>query len=759
MSHEIFEQNLAALLRRSYRPALPTPLFRDRLRLRFLAELERRHRPRRPVPRLALVLVAALVLALAALRFLAPEAPATRDELVAGGAVALGFPDGSWRAADEEELFHGHRVSSATLDVATPSARGLELLVADGRLSLAAASRLELALEPAPRARLLLGAAEFRTGALHRALVPGVELALGGLAGAADPELSALGAREDLAPTRATAPDLPPAAEARTVRGRVVRAADGAPVRNFTVGLLRERLGNATYPPVTRAFESVDGTFEWRAAPAGKQRVYVHAEGFALAALGEHELERGVTLEARLEEGLTLTGSVRDAEGQPIAGALVLAEDEVPTDGLFFTAAEGAYWLPVHARSGPDGRFELRHVGPGAHVLRASAEGFAPAWKAQARPASEHTLELGRGGTLVGLVTGADGGPLSGAEVVVVAMEQPALPRTNFAHTVTDLEGRYRIEHLPAVTMIAVLLRDGRPDVRPLQVLEGAEMAVNFETPLAGLRLTGRLLDGEGRPLALQNLGLFDREQATWNSDWIASTTDDQGRYLFAGLEPGDYLVFLIDELGRGLRCVDGFRLSDELLAHERDIRVPSCELELRLRSERDGTPIEGAALVLEYLDPDGSEHFAALGVSRPDGSFRFVQQRPGRYRASAYPGDGRHGYRSNALVELGAEPAALELALPPGGSVTVQVRTSDGRPLARARVLFLAEDGLEHNFSQVPETDSAGLFRAVGLVPGAYRVRVALAGYRPLEQPFSFELGPEVRLELVLDSLPDAPR
>jgi hypothetical protein len=338
-------------------------------------------------------------------------------------------------------------------------------------------------------------------------------------------------------------------------------------------------------------------------------------------------------------------------------------------------------------------------------------------------------------------------------------MEQPSLSRTNFALARTDLEGRYRLEHLPALTLIAVLMRDGRPDVRPLQMLDGAEVTIDFETSLAGLRLTGRVLDAEGRPLALQNIGLFDRKKATWNSEWIASTTNREGQYLFEGLAPGDYLVFLIDELGRGLRCVDGFTLSDELLLHERDIRVPRGELGVRLRSEQEDTPIAGAAVVLEYLDPEGDTHFSAMGVSGADGTFHFVEQRPGRYRLVAYPTDGRHGFLLIPMVELRSEPTTLELELPPGGSVTVRVRSSDGRPVARARVLFAATDGLEHNFSQVPETDSDGLFRAVGLTRGRYVVRVALDGYRPLERPFDFELDPESRLELTLDPLPAVPR
>ncbi|MEQ1894867.1 MAG: carboxypeptidase-like regulatory domain-containing protein, partial [Planctomycetota bacterium] len=85
------------------------------------------------------------------------------------------------------------------------------------------------------------------------------------------------------------------------------------------------------------------------------------------------------------------------------------------------------------------------------------------------------------------------------------------------------------------------------------------------------------------------------------------------------------------------------------------------------------------------------------------------------------------------------------------GGSVQVTVRADDGKPLARATVLFVTADGQEHNFSQVPETDADGRFRAVGLAPGSYTVRVQCAGHEPASLRLDFTPGEETLLPITL--------
>jgi len=765
---DVLEHNLRALLRRSYVPALPAPLFRDRLEALFLGEVARRApRPARRTARpwLILALAAGVLAALLGWRFLAADGPATRARLLERGAVALGLPDGRWRAADEEERVHGLVFTPPTLVVVTPEGAELELLVASGRVHLAARSELALERRGADDyATLRAGEARFHLGEHEQALELGLALALRAptaLDGAPLAERSPpAGVREAVPAPPATASVGAEAAE-RALTGSVVDAESGAPLTDFTVALLRERIGNATPPPEVRAFHATDppGEFRWPAPPAGKQRVFVHAAGYALEALGEFELgDELPALRARLERGVSVSGSVLDAHGAPVADALVLSEQEAPSDGLLFADSELAFWLPIQARTGPDGRFELAHLHAGAHTLRASGAGFAPSWSEVRAPRDAHdglVLTLRTGGAVEGTVTRADGGPWAEAEIVVVAMDQASRTRTNFALAHSDAAGHYRVEHLPATTMIVVLLRaDERPDVRPVQVEEGLTARADFGPPEHGLRLFGRVLRGDA-PVARQNVGLFDREQASWNQQWVASSTQADGSYEFAGVQPGRYLVFLIDEMGRGLRCVDELALGADGGELEHDVHVSDGRIALTLRDARRGTPVADAAVVVSRLQPDGAEEFMAFGLSLADGSCAFADLAPGSYRLSAYPSGGDLGYATSetlALAEAGRAECALELG--EGGAVTVRVRSSDGQPLEHAVVTFVDEAGLEHGFSRLPLTDAEGRYRAAGLRPGRYRVRAQLAGYEGAPVALRFDLGLEAEVPVLLTPL-----
>jgi protocatechuate 3,4-dioxygenase beta subunit len=517
---------------------------------------------------------------------------------------------------------------------------------------------------------------------------------------------------------------------------------------------------------VKRDFASPDGTFRWPDPPPGKQRVFVHAPGFALLALGEFDLgEFDLTTElpvlrAELVPGVRVHGSVLDEEGNPIPDALVFSEEEAPTDGLFFSDAllNQTFWLPTAARTGPDGRFELAHLNPGRHTLRAGAPGFAPAWElgVGAPRADELVFTLGRGGTVEGLVERDDGGPWAGAELVVVAMDQGERARVSFGFTRTGDDGRYRFEHLPPLTLIVVSMRvEGRPEVRPVQVVAGQTVTADFEPPRRGIRLHGRVLGRNGAPLARKNLGLFDRETASWNQDWVATTTDAAGAYEFEGVQAGRYQLFLIDEMGRELRCVDALVVPSGSVEVEHDVRVAGGRLLASVREAQSGDPVPLTALTVSRIEEDGGESFSSVGLSDANGRFEFTDLRPGTYVVYAYPTREGLGFARGERVSVAeGVPAEIEVLLEEGGSLSVVVRDPDGRALEGAAVLFHDESGVEHTFSRLPLTDAAGRYRASGLRPGRYRVVAHLVGHQGTPVEFRFELGRELEIPILLAPL-----
>lgn len=780
---DALERNVRALLRRSYVPALPAPPFRDRLEALFLGEVERGGAARRRAgvgsPRsgtrarsparlaTAFALAAALLALFLGWRLFTDEAVPSRAGLLARGEVALELTDGAWRAADEEERVHGLRFAPPALVVVTPADAGLDVLVAAGRVHVD--ERSELALRDDGHdllATLRSGSAWFQRGDERSALAPGVSRSLR----APEPApASPLASTDEGAPREAVEPALSPApispAAARTLVGTVVAAADGAPLSAFTVALLPDWGGNEFPPPDVRQFTSPDGTFRWPDPPTGLQRVFVHAPGYALCALGGHDFGGGLPeLRAELVPGLSVRGSVLDAEGNPVPDALVLSENEAPIDGLLFSLPLSVQndWLPIQTRTGPDGRFELAHLNPGKHTLRADAPGFAPSWKERVSlPRADETelvFTLGPGGTVEGTVTRADGGPCAGAEIVVVAMDQVERARMSFAYAETDAAGFYRLEHLPEMTMIVVRVRsEGRPDpeVSPVQVVEGETVVANFGASLRGARLFGRVLARNGAPLGSQNVGLFEAETASWNQDWVATTTRADGAYEFSGVRPGRYLIYLIDDMGRGLRCVDEVRLAPGQLELEHEVRLPDGRLSVTVYDARSAQPAE-ALLIVSRIEDDGRSTFSAYGLCDAVGSFAFAEMRAGTYQVVAYPTQGNLGFATSERVELGPDaPVALELGLEEGGQVDVVVRDMDGHPLEKAAVVFTDEAGVEHLFSRLPMTDAAGRYRAQGVRPGRYRVVAHMAGHQGTPVEFRFELGRELVVPIVLAPAP----
>lgn len=780
---DVLERNVRALLRRSYVPALPAPHFRDRLESLFQAEIARR-RPLGPpgsspaLPKrrtsgrpLLFALAAALLALLFGWRFFAGQAAHTPASLVAHGEVALGFPDGSWRAAGDEERAHGLQVAAPVLVVITPERVEFELLVASGRVHLGERSELELVLDGERAAATLRRGSAWFTGDGQRMELPlGVRaplqiLALASVPAAPPADVRVRETREALssAPAPAAPVDTP---SARVFAGHVADAESGQSLRAFSVALLAERRGHQTFPPVRREFEGGEGFFAWADPPSGKQRVFVHAEGYALRALGEFDFSDELPeLLVELEPGVRVRGSVLDQDGNPIANALVLSENDVPIDGLLFEHSEYAFWLPIQARSQPDGRFELAHLTPGVHTLRANAAGFALTWEddvqAPLAPHDELVITLGQGGAIAGRVTRDDGGPGDGVEVVAVAMDLVQRLRQSFTLTRTDAEGRYRFEHLPPMTILVVVMRTGsgnggeRPDVRPVQVIEDETVQVDFLATPRGIRLSGHVRAQDGTPLPHRSLGLFDSETANWSQDWVASTTGADGTYAFEGVRPGRYALYLVDDIGRWLRCLDELELAPQALDVEHDLVVPTARFEVVCRNA-DGAPVEQSALIVMRLEPDGRETFAGYGQTDAQGRFTFVEQRPGRYYVLAYPQQPGLGFARSELVDVSEDHGPeLELLHEAGGAVDVLVRAEDGHALEGATVFFHDETGAEHQFSRVPLTDSAGRYRAPGLCPGRYRVQAGLTGYQGAPVEFRYELGSELEVPVILAPIP----
>ena len=206
---------------------------------------------------------------------------------------------------------------------------------------------------------------------------------------------------------------------------------------------------------------------------------------------------------AKPADGPFLTGTVLDDEtGKPVSGARVVvreAREPCPAepDELLFSTREleasgedrievlmshGGGLRPNSAlrgevRTRKDGTFSIRWRLPKADV-QARAPGFVIASACQVEAATPLTIRLRRGLTIEGFVLTADGKPIEGAALVVLAA--PGVPREpgHFERASSDAEGRFAVtglvpgpvvlsaDHPRYMTQSLPAMEPGRKDVR-----------------------------------------------------------------------------------------------------------------------------------------------------------------------------------------------------------------------------------------------------------------------------------------------------
>lgn len=657
-----------------------------------------------------------------------------------------------------------------------------------GALALACvtASDLPAGFEPGPavRARLESGVAWLDTqpGRTLLGRASDVYLRDGRIASAGGPELDgqalaagATGATGD----RQNAPGTPTASAAQAADATPstpaltghVRAPDGAPLtERFVLTLLREvRLPDVSRPE-PHAFEDAQGAFVVPAVRPGTYRVFVEAHGYAVWQVADVTVAAGgatIELDVALERGTALRGRVVDAKTRgPIEGAVILSETDAPSQILPLACDEEWMqgWLAL-ARSGPDGRFELPALSAGKHMLRATRAGFGASWtkridlSAGAVPGEPNEIEiaLDAGGTIFGRVAQSDGRPSPGAIVIAshMATDDPR-NRMSYGMARADAEGGYTIADLPPGMYVVLYVPEpsGAKSIDPLviqvNVERGRSTQVNLPGGERGTRLVGHVLTADGKPLADADVMVQPRG-SRGPDGWRAERTHAHGDFVFAGLEPDTYQVFV----GRGL---------GQFFVWQADVEVPDApqhELELRLDAGilaghvRDATTRSGLArsVLILLVERDREWQFCGRGGSGPDGSFEFPHLRAGNYRIHAYATSGTFGpeHTPDLWVSASDGPRDVELALAPGAALTIRARDPSGKPLARATIALVDSDGQVIQHTQEDVTDAHGELAIPGIRPGRWTVRAECRGTLPVAVAVELTAGEQRLVELVL--------
>jgi beta-lactamase regulating signal transducer with metallopeptidase domain len=331
----------------------------------------------------------------------------------------------------------------------------------------------------------------------------------------------------------------------RTLKGRVVDE-KGNPIAGAMLAVDTWR-GNRSL--MHRQNTDPQGRFVWNEAPADEVLIDFLKQGYMDARhtkLTASDQEVTVTLRPMLK----VNGTVVDAEsGQPIPAFKIV-------QGIDFAQGQGVYWETRNDRLPPgrDGKFEFEIGFPRpAHAVRIEAEGYVPGesrtFKSDEGPVALE-FRLKKGENLVGTLTGVDGKPLAGADVVLCTPRQGAYLRNGQAESHTDAPtfksdaaGKFRLPPQTGPYTLAIVHERGYAEVPAEQFAKSPAIVVQ---PWG--RVEGTLRVGS-KPQANATLAVnrYDRAGAGPNAPRIyhdvKTTSDENGRFVFARVAPGEAQV------------------------------------------------------------------------------------------------------------------------------------------------------------------------------------------------------------------------
>jgi hypothetical protein len=225
------------------------------------------------------------------------------------------------------------------------------------------------------------------------------------------------------------------------------------------------------------------------------------AEAVVTVELGE---QAEVELRVAGRNGL-IQGRVLDVDGAPVSdafvGALAMVDESVrPLAAQRAAALARQNWSAIHdpALTDVDGRFTLRGLGPGEHIVHAHRRGGGTAVADSVALDSEVELRLSVMGSLAGTVALADGTHPDRFEVALTAVDQGFVRRNDFVRTA----GAWSFTQLPAGRLqVQVEAAQGAASLE-LELGEGESRDQLEITLEPRITITGRIVDlDSGAPL------------------------------------------------------------------------------------------------------------------------------------------------------------------------------------------------------------------------------------------------------------------
>jgi protocatechuate 3,4-dioxygenase beta subunit len=547
----------------------------------------------------------------------------------------------------------------------------------------------------------------------------------------------------------------------------------GALVKPATMTLGRALRGNVTLSeprrppagPVLVRFEGrtttrwvearPDGSFLIDGAPAEAGAVVADAGDRGRASLPVAAGNAG-PLAIVLAPTASLRGRVVESDtARPLAGVRLVVR------------GEGTVFL---ARSGPEGRYEVRGLSPQRYRLSADDDRFVP-W---ARPvtvvsgqAEDQDVPLVRGATLAGRVVAEDGTPIEGAVVSLTRSgEHPVqafmrrMEGGDEATIRTARDGSFRASRLMPGENQRLDVRHEEFEERSVGGIDlvGGQTRSGVSVVLRrGLTVRGIVKDEAGRPLSGVEVQLsrpfeFQSRRGGVSVSFIGPGTTPRketgadGRFEFRGLKAGDYSL---GATRRGLvrASVDPVKVAEGRAAEAIEIILrPGVTISGYVR-DRTGGPAAGWFVSARPSGEGGGPAFGP-GSPRtqeptgPDGAFVLEGLTEGTSYDLQLLGPSGLGSRRAGVT---APADDVEMAVSGSGQIRGQVvEAESGRPVTDFQVSYVpdAQGGMRVVFRgpggrgrgmYEPQTFHAedGVFVLEEVPAGRWTVQASAAGYQ----------------------------
>ena len=538
-----------------------------------------------------------------------------------------------------------------------------------------------------------------------------------------------------------------------SVRGIVV-GPGGAPISGATVARTQNRggFGGGWGRRQEGVTTGDDGSFELADLRPGAQSLEASSDDWAKSEPVSVEVIAGETAEGlvlELRRGGTISGIVRDAEGNPWSGRRV-------------TYAQGGGPMAMFggsdtATTDASGSFTFERVPPGQWTVNASpgeremfktfegARDESAFFELMAQNLSQQVdvedggqvfVELGAEPREPVIVMGevTRGGTAVSGGNVTFAREGGDL----FANLKrADIEaGAYRIElDRPGAYLVSVE-RGSRRNGFLIDVPASGEQRVNLELPEGGI--AGRVTDSDGRPAAGIRVTAEPSTSFSFNRfDPRSASTDADGRYELGDLDPGTYALRVGSRgWGRGsgstgdafgVALVEGVEVNATSMTAGVDVQLSSPGRVIGVVVGRDGAPVAGATV---FVRESSGRPVDAISTVRSgaDGRFAYSRVNPGSYVVSAR-GDGQASEGVAGVLVSSGKDTEVRLEVDAASDLVIRTVEEDDTPV-RAEVTVLDSEGRE-----VSGLVGTELFRSFGegvstteqrfgpLAPGRYTI------------------------------------